>query len=205
MLFYCRELYQNVRIGNKPELQNFADYLIDMGNGVLPVNEETNRVQLYPNTVFPLDLSNMHFRRLSLFDLIDLIFPKLMDRGTNIDSEYIYWVSERAILCPKNAEVDLMNEFIMDMFPGDPFELESADVIQDQGSALEFPVEFLNTLTPSSLPPHILILKVHVHYTLIGEMECTTNKNSKRVLKYIFPCALMRTNFNVNVVIRDQM
>ncbi|GBC01666.1 hypothetical protein RclHR1_04290002 [Rhizophagus clarus] len=68
----------------------------------------------------------------------------------------------RAILTTKNEVVNDINEKIIKNFPGQAQEFLSADLVEDEDSVHQnlYPIEFLNTLTPSRTPPHKLILKV---------------------------------------------
>ena len=65
------------------------------------------------------------------------------------------------ILCPKNVDVDQFNENILQTLPGKGFTYQSADAVQigdDQGLCVT--TEFLNKITLSGLPPHLLTVKV---------------------------------------------
>ena len=70
-----------------------------------------------------------------------------------------YWY-ERAILCPKNNDVQKINDIISSRLPHDEHVFLSIDNIvseepNDPAHTL-YPPEFLNSLEPSGLPPHHL-------------------------------------------------
>jgi ATP-dependent DNA helicase PIF1 len=83
-------------------------------------------------------------------------------------------MTERAILAPKNEDVGKLNEEILSRIPGESCTLYSSDTLQDDGQTAQFPVEFLNSLTPSGLPPHKLILKKGAIVILLRNLD---NKN----------------------------
>ena len=59
---------------------------------------------------------------------------------------------------PKNDTTDFINEYVINQIPGEGKTLLSADLVPDDQAAL-YPTEFLNSITPSGLPPHRLYLK----------------------------------------------
>ena len=72
---------------------------------------------------------------------------------------WIHWISERAILAPKNSTVDKINNIVVSQcFVGPENVFFSADTTTNQDDATRFSVEYFNGLTPAGLPPHRLIL-----------------------------------------------
>lgn len=67
----------------------------------------------------------------------------------------------RAILCPTNDECVRLNNELVERLPGDAATYFSVDSVlcDDPSEADSFPLEFLNSLTPSGMPPHRLTLK----------------------------------------------
>ena len=65
------------------------------------------------------------------------------------------------ILSPKNEKCLSMNEEVLKMLPGESKTYLSADSVNcdDNEEAQNYPMEFLNSLTPSGMPPHCLNLK----------------------------------------------
>ena len=53
-----------------------------------------------------------------------------------------------------------INDYILDKFPGEYMEYLSADTVVDDEFRLSYPVEYLNSMNPGSLPPHQLKQKV---------------------------------------------
>ena len=68
---------------------------------------------------------------------------------------------DKAILCPKNIDVDQLNEQILKTLPGEENVYLSADKIPEgDAEGLYVTTEFLNNINLSGLPPHLLTVKV---------------------------------------------
>ncbi|XP_073038006.1 uncharacterized protein [Primulina eburnea] len=65
----------------------------------------------------------------------------------------------RAIITPKNVDVDNINQMLILKFPGEEKEYTFWDSVEDDNHN-PFQEEFLNSLSPSGLPRHRIILKV---------------------------------------------
>src|SRR6266511_6267769 len=104
--------------------------------------------------------------------LISKVFYKL-DNNYNNNENYINYIKEIAILTIRNEDVDDINEQIINIFPGQAQEFLSADSVEDKDLVHQnlYPVEFLNTLTPSGTPPHRLILKIGVPIMLLRNIS----------------------------------
>ena len=73
--------------------------------------------------------------------------------GSPIDPELF---QDRAILAPKNVDVDRTNTLIMDKFEGEERIYTSIDSVEDD-SQNNYPMEFLNSLRLNDTPPHRLM------------------------------------------------
>jgi len=149
-------LVQNMRAQSDPW---FSDYLLRIGNGV----EETidqDYVRLPSDICVPYtgEESNIN-------DLIDVVFPMLEENMTN--SNYI---TSRAILSTRNENVDGINMKLIERFPGQQMIYHSFDCAVDDPNN-HYPSEFLNSLTPNGLPPHILKLKVNCPVILLRNLD----------------------------------
>ena len=67
--------------------------------------------------------------------------------------------SKLVILSTKNEDCIFINEQFLKMLPGESITYLSADSVSNE-EAQNYPIEFLNSLTPSGMPPHCLNLKV---------------------------------------------
>lgn len=159
-----RLLHQNMRLESfaaEPNLhlkiKAFAQWVLDIGDG----NVESISLPGYPDSTWikiPEDM--LIDERLGLKGLIDSTYPDLESSYT--DFEYL---QGRAILAPRNKDVDQINAEIISMLPGDQHTYYSADtkIVPEQTSKtfpLDCPTEFLNSLTSSNLPNHQITLKI---------------------------------------------
>lgn len=70
--------------------------------------------------------------------------------------------SDCAILCPKNDDCNKINDHVIqNILSGASRTYFSVDSIEtdDVDERNNYPLEFINSLTPSGLPPHELVLK----------------------------------------------
>ena len=116
------------------ECQNFAKWLLEIGEDHAEhIVERGNCIKL-PD--------NIWLTSQSIHELIDFVYPNISIHAG--DSSYLM---QRGILAPKNADVQLINSTMMNIYPGDSEEVEylSADGIDEtQGNNQEniYPTEF---------------------------------------------------------------
>ncbi|GBL79098.1 hypothetical protein AVEN_92354-1 [Araneus ventricosus] len=67
---------------------------------------------------------------------------------------------QRAILAPRNEDVSVMNKQLLQELPGIVQVYKSIDTTCDTNGAVNYPVEFLNTLEPSGVLSHTLELRL---------------------------------------------
>ncbi|WVZ92085.1 LOW QUALITY PROTEIN: hypothetical protein U9M48_038176, partial [Paspalum notatum var. saurae] len=97
--------------------------------------------------------------------LIDCIFPRLDENMSNTS-----YITSRAILSTRNDWVDMINMRMIGRFQGDRMVYHSFDSAVDDPHNY-YPPEFLNTLTPNGLPPHILKLKIGCPIILLRNID----------------------------------
>ena len=146
------------RSGNSADAQAYAKYLMNIGEGTLPqydtLGSSVVRVAnllLHPNQ--------------NIEDFVSWCYPNF---HFNVEN------SNAAILAPKNGDVDNLNDIALNMFPGETISFTSADYIKTQDSMDEisnFPIEYLNTLTPNGFPPHCLNLKINCPIILLRNLN----------------------------------
>ncbi|CDJ26458.1 unnamed protein product [Triticum aestivum] len=137
----------------------FSEYLLRIGNGT----EETisdDYVRLPEDIVIGHSDDETAINR-----LIKEVFPSLSDNAKS--GEYM---SSRAILSTKNDYVDELNSKMIDMFPGQEKVYHSFDSIEDDYSN-NYPIDFVNSLTPNGLPPHVLKVKVNCPVILLRNLD----------------------------------
>jgi len=64
-----------------------------------------------------------------------------------------------------------MNERVLDMFPGDTITCLSVDTVAEADQQANYPVEYLNSLNLSRLPPHSLQIKIGAPIMLLRNMD----------------------------------
>ena len=97
--------------------------------------------------------------------LIQCIFPNLNENMADKD-----YITSRAILSTRNDWVDSINMKMIGYFQGGEVEYYSFDSAVDDPHNY-YPSEFLNTLTPNGLPPHVLKLKVGCPRILLRNID----------------------------------
>jgi ATP-dependent DNA helicase PIF1 len=101
----------------------------------------------------------------NLDTLIECIFPRLNENMSNKD-----YITSRAILSTRNDWVDMINMKMIDRFQGGETVYHSFDTAVDDPHNY-YPSEFLNTLTPNGLPPHVLKLKIGCLVILLRNID----------------------------------
>ncbi|KAJ8651412.1 hypothetical protein O0I10_013044 [Lichtheimia ornata] len=143
---------------NAENLQQFADYLLSIGDGREPIVEGSeDRIRVH---------DSMLLGGYNTLTLIDTIFGDL----SSVPSSSDFFMS-RAILTPKNRDVSDINNIIIDKFRGQMHEFKSADAMDQPEDNIRFPPEVLNSLSPSSLPPHHLKLKIGCPIMLLRNLD----------------------------------
>ena len=129
--FRVFQLKRNQRVD--PEEVEFADYLLKLGNGELPMNV-LEEIELQQEIV-------------SSGDLIEEVF------GTCLAAENYEEMKHRAILTPTNKEAAQFNEKIIYKLPGELKSYHSFDTARDQlQDGAHYPQEYLNSMSPPDLP-----------------------------------------------------
>jgi ATP-dependent DNA helicase PIF1 len=154
-----RHLTDNMRIRRMQgqfaqQADNFSHYLLRIGDG----REHTVRKGNIDNFVQLPDGMCVQ----NVDDLLSAVFPHFND---------IQSFAARAILSPRNADVDFINNKVIDRFPGEVQTYTSADSVLDQRAAALYPTEFLNALNLSGIPPHELKLKQNCPVMLMRNLN----------------------------------
>jgi ATP-dependent DNA helicase PIF1 len=164
-------LTQNMRAQNDTW---FSEYLLRIGNGT----EETfgdDYVQLPDDILITCNdedfsKNSLNNKMTNLEDasiniLIDRVFPNLQANCNSAD-----YMRERAILSTRNDHVDAVNKIMIEKFPGDEKVYYSFDSVDDD-SRNNYPIDFLNTITPNGLPPHELKVKKNCPVILLRNLD----------------------------------
>ncbi|XP_047145390.2 ATP-dependent DNA helicase pif1-like [Hydra vulgaris] len=146
-------LTENMRVQIGEE--EFSQWLLKLGSGTLPVKPEDplqGCIEI-PEQCFLNDNES----------IVEKIF------GGAEEADY----AKRAILTPTNVDSLAINEEVLHRLPGDVKTYLSSDSIEtdDHNEIYNFPVEFLNTLTPSGMPVHCLKLKIGAVIMLLRNLD----------------------------------
>jgi ATP-dependent DNA helicase PIF1 len=167
----------------------FAKFLLDVGNG-------RDGVTHYDIDI-PEEMQSEHCKTGDINDLIDEVYPELEEE---FKDENWPWFKERSILTPLNKEMDELNltmmKWLEDAKCSTLRELKSVDKVTGAESTAQrlhlerdYPVEFLNALTPSGLPPHYLKLAPGVIIMLLRNLDVPQGdcNGTRYVIKKITP------------------
>ncbi|KAK4596818.1 hypothetical protein RGQ29_014731 [Quercus rubra] len=147
-------LKQNMRSINDEE---FSEYIQRIGDENEPYIMD-DLIKLPPSIA--MQWEGQH----SIYNLIDQVFPSLQEHAN--DATYMV---DRALLTPTN-DVKQLNAKIISQFPGDEFTLHSFDEVEGDTQHL-YQQEFLNSISPGGLPPHILRLKKGAPIMLLHNID----------------------------------
>ena len=153
------KLHQNMRVKLAGEDKNFAQELLAIGEGRIPVETKLGEHKIK----IPEDLN---LKEASVNDLCAFVFDEPEQNYHRPE-----WLCSRAILCPTNQATDDVNQHMMAKFPGEHRNYKSADKLLDEGNAQHYPLEFLNTICTSGMPPHLLQLKDKSPIMLIRNLD----------------------------------
>lgn len=149
-------LTRNMRAQSDPW---FSDYLLRIGNGT----EETiddDYIHLPEDIVIGYTDTEDCVNKL----ILD-VFPSVEDNARSTA-----YMSTRAILSTKNEHVDQLNEKMIDRFPGEEKVYHSFDSVDDD-STNNYTIDFLNSITPNGLPPHVLKVKINCPVILLRNLD----------------------------------
>ena len=155
--FNGMRLHENMRIqnnGNDPEQISFDNWLYQLGEGKIPyIKEGTDIIRLPENMCEEI----VEDSTITKEKAIHFVFGDIRLQAAKDD--WTEFVSNRAILAPRNDEVDGLNNACLEKLPGEEVVCSSIDSTIDINDMTRYPVEYINTLNPSGMPPHKLRLK----------------------------------------------
>ena len=146
-----------VRLQNDDYGQTFLDQLLATGNGNLPVDSISGRIQL-PAEFCSLVTSKNEF--------VEKVFPSFLANYRNHK-----WLRERAILAAKKKDVHEINIIILTKIRDQAVLYRSVDTVLEPNEAVYYPSEFLNSLDLPGFPPHVLQLKIGVPIILLRNVN----------------------------------
>ena len=135
----------------------FGKWLIDLGEGKLPTVDGE----------YVTCPSNMLLPQQNMSKLIEAIYSEVRNRQED-DGKYL---SERAILSPRNDEVREINSQILGLVWGESHDFLSADKLEDPEGAEAVSSEYMNAMEVGGFPSHKLTLKVGVPIMLLRNLD----------------------------------
>ena len=156
----------------KQEIVQFADWMLQIGEGRIQSIFETNDtdaswIEIPDDMLIHCDSNN------GIEALFLATYPNFSINYNNPD-----YLRERAIITPRNVIVNEINNYAVDLLPGDKkvylsFDTISHDSGTNENIDLLYPTEFLNQLEFSGLPTHELVLKVDMPIILLRNLNQT--------------------------------
>jgi ATP-dependent DNA helicase PIF1 len=148
----------NMRLNN--DAQDYRDFLIRIGNGTEPseiINAVPDFITIPDHIYMPLNIQQLFNR---VYDNFEENFDK---------PEYL---TQRAILSPLNSETDIINHYASERISTYEKEYLSNDSIVDLNDNNHYiPIEYLNNLSFSGIPPHKLKLKINMPVILLRNIS----------------------------------
>ena len=139
------------------EDSEFSNFLLRVGEGTEP-EDENQMIHIDKRFVVP----GVH-----VSGLVSSVYGDIVNNY--LDQKFM---CQRIIMSPKNETADVINDYVMQLIPGDAHTFLSADSV-DVTQAAMYPTEFLNTLSPNGMPPHRLILKRFASIILLRSLDPT--------------------------------
>ena len=166
-------LTENMRIkygadGCDPE---FEQYLLRIGEGREEIIDEEGDMMIKIPDFLKSKAKTVHEFCQSIFPDLNKNIQEGLKRIGMKDRGCFDWLMSRAIICPTNADAEEINQIMMKQFKGNLMVYRSADKVVDPNEATKYPQEFLNSVSLSSLPPHILELKPGTPIMLLRNMD----------------------------------
>ncbi|KAG8375854.1 hypothetical protein BUALT_Bualt09G0002400 [Buddleja alternifolia] len=129
------------------EDHEFSQFLLRIGDGIQQ-SLNGDFIHLPQSMVIPGEHEQ------SIYQLIDSIFINMVDHAD--DANYMVG---RAIITPRNIDVDNINQMLIELFPSEERVYTSWDSVDEDNNNNLYIAELINSLSISGLPPHQLTLK----------------------------------------------
>lgn len=147
------------------EIADFSKWVLGIGDGSIGDIKDLDIIVEIPDDLLIKDSVD------PVQTIVDATYPAFVEKI----HDYSFF-QDRAILAPKNEDIDTINEHMMSLVPGDEKIYLSSDTPCSTGSNsnvmndIHTP-EFLNTIVASGLPAHRLKLKVGIPIMLLRNID----------------------------------
>jgi len=147
------------------EIQEFADWILKIGDGKMDLNENDECIVEIPEQLL---ITNTD---LPLLALVEFLYPQFV-----VNMLKPNYFDDGAILCPTNDSVEQVNDFMLSLIGGEEVTYLSSDTPcqsdeQDEVQSEWFTSEFLNDIKCSGIPNHKLKLKTGVPIMLLRNID----------------------------------
>ena len=167
------KLTVNVRIQNakSEDAEEYNKYLIDVGQGRIEIDPEIQDSMIkIPDKMKSASETFEQFTREIFPDLGNKVKTAWKERDLR-GPTWNQYVHDRVIICPRNQDVEEINNICLDMMYGEPVEFLSADRCIQEANEVSFPPEFLNRQTPPGTANHRIVLKVGCPIMLMRNLD----------------------------------
>jgi len=143
----------------------FSEWILSVGDGEIGDDNDDDLELDIPSDLLIPNSGD------PLASIVESTYPQLLQNMNDIT-----YFQNRAILAPKNSIVDTINDYMLDLIPGEEKTYLSYDTPLTQnvdGQTVDdvHTPEFLNTISTSGLPNHKLRLKVGVPVMLLRNLN----------------------------------
>ena len=155
------------------EATTFAKWVLDIGDGVFPAvaragDSDPTWITIPSEHLVHTDDEN------KIDAIFGAVYPDFSERYSDPD-----YLRERAILTSMNETVELINDHVLSLVPGEEKEYLSCDSTGSSADGVRnidifYPVEVLNTVKVNNFTCHRLLLKVGVPIMLIRNISQST-------------------------------
>jgi hypothetical protein len=141
----------------RADIEQFAAWIISIGDGTIPAERKGEEHE--PSWIaIPEDLL-IHTDDDKIVALVAEVFLNFIMHYKNLE-----YLPARVVVCPNNQDVDAINDYIINLVPGDSVLYLSCDKISKSSEHIPdfdilYPTEFLNSITVNNFPNHKLVLK----------------------------------------------
>ncbi|GJY43931.1 CC-NBS-LRR resistance protein [Tanacetum coccineum] len=147
------------------EIKEFGEWILKIGNGTVGEPNDGESIVEVPDDILIKESTD------PVGSIISFVYPNVVQKL----SDHTYF-QDKAILAPTHEVVDVINDRVLSMIPGDETVYLSSDSICESDQATDtnaavFSPDFLNSLKFSGLPNHKLILKVGVIIMLLRNID----------------------------------
>ena len=177
-------------VEDQENLKKYCEFLIQLGDGKLPT-DETGAIQIPNKFLLPSNDPNAALKwvyddrppplpekpkKPVTSDVTKTVeYNRKMEEYNQVLKTNTDYYKDKAILCPKNVDVDRLNEEMLKTLPGEEKIYHSADAVPigdiDSEEGLYVTTEFLNSINLSGLPPHLLTVKVGAVMMLLRNLN----------------------------------